>query len=151
MKRFRFSLQRLLDVRSALVRQGRFELEIALARVRAERQELDLAREHHALFAGRAVGDEVRGMPAADMAAARLHLDRLSEEIEVRRQALSEAAERARQCQLRLERRRREERALERLAEHRKQAHAAAFAAEEQKLLDESATVRFSHRAGATP
>lgn len=151
MKRFRFSLQRVLDLRSALVRQGRLELSAALARARSAHHALEAAREQHMVAAQRAVAEELRGIPAAGMAAARLHLDRLAADIEARRRALSEATAEVDACKARLDRRRRDERALERLRERRRLAHAAAVAAEEQRALDEAATVRFGRRVGGGP
>ncbi len=142
MNRFRFSLQRLLDVSGSLARARRADLAAAMARreetaaMAAEaRRNLEEARTHLA-------ARRQEGIEPWEWAAFAAYLRRLEENAAALAAELAERDAEVERCRQALLEARRGAKALEALRRRAWQRHRAAVAAEERRLLDEAAAAR---------
>lgn len=142
MNRFRFSLQRLLDVSGSLARQRQAELAAAMARreeaaamVAEARRNLDEAR-------ARLAARRREGMEPWEWGAFAAYLRRLEEKLAALAAELAARDAEVERCRQALLEARRGAKALEVLRRRAWLRHRAALAAEEQRLLDEVTAMR---------
>jgi flagellar protein FliJ len=136
-KRFRFSLEKVLRLRSQETEQTKRALGQAVAAEEAARQTAGRARSLLAARTEEAVAQERMGLSAFEFATLRHHLTFLNRQAEGAEAALAEARAVTQKRRLELLRARRKERVLEKLREHRLVQYQVEALREEQKEFDE--------------
>jgi flagellar FliJ protein len=137
MKRFRFSLEKVLRLRSQETEQAKRALAVALA---AEARARQTAAEAHATLRDRtteATARERLGLTAYEFGSLRTFLARLQREAVAADLAVTQAEERTQRQRMALLAARRRERAMEKLKERRLEQYQLEALREEQKELDE--------------
>ncbi|BDG59353.1 flagellar export protein FliJ [Caldinitratiruptor microaerophilus] len=137
MARFRFRLQRVLDLREQVVGVRRLALAAALAREREAREHLDALEGEMSRRLQDLAAREREGATVAELAPLRRYLERLGQEREQARTLLEAARAEVARRRDELVRARQEARVLERLRERRLQQHRQDELRSEQALADD--------------
>lgn len=137
MKRFRFSLEKVLRLRSQETEQAKRALGQAVAAEAAARSATDEVREALRLRTEEATVRERGGLTAFEFASFRTYVIFLQRQLEAAEAALAQAVALTRRRRLELLAVRRRERALEKLRERRLDQYRLESLREEQKELDE--------------
>jgi flagellar FliJ protein len=136
-KRFRFSLEKVLRLRAQETEQAKRALAQAMGAEAAAAEALSEARETLQHRTAEATAQERAGLVAAEFGALRNYLIFLQRQVEAAEAALGAAKALTQQRRLELLRARRRERALEKLRERRFAQYQLEAMREEQKELDE--------------
>lgn len=137
MKRFRFSLERVLRLRGQETEQAKRALGVALAAEASARAAAAEARGELLRRTDEAEQRERQGLTAHEFASLRTYLTYLQRQLEAAEVRLAEAAHETQRRRLALLGARRKERALEKLREHRLEQYQLESLQQEQKELDE--------------
>lgn len=137
MKRFRFSLERVLRLRSQETEQAKRALGAAIAAEEAARQVAEAARFALVQSTAGVHARERAGLTPFEFGSLRLHIVALQRRLEAAEAELTGAQALTRQRRQELMVARKKERALEKLRERRLEQHTLESLREEQKELDE--------------
>jgi flagellar FliJ protein len=136
-RRFRFSLEKVLRLRSQETEQAKRALGQAVTAEEAVRQAMEAAQALLRMRTDQAVARERLGFSAFEFSTLRTHLAYLNRCAGEAEEALARARAITQQRRLELLRARRQERVLEKLREHRLQQYNLEALREEQKEFDE--------------
>lgn len=148
MKRFRFSLEKVLRLRSQQMEQAKRALALAQLEESSAREAVNAVRTALAQRTAQAGEREGRPLTASEFAAARTWIQHLQKQLELAEAELAAARERTNQRRKELLAARRRERALEKLRERRLEQYSLEAQREEQKEFDEYG-IRLGLNAGA--